>query len=80
VEVLVARVDFPRGKPTGISFARMARYERPGIRVVFTARPEFAEHADGLGEFVPMPANMPDMVHVVGRLLESCAEDTDPRM
>jgi DNA-binding NtrC family response regulator len=75
VEVLVTRVDFSPGKPTGISLARMARYKRPGIRVVFMAPPEFVKHADGLGAFMPMPVDVPDVVHAVSRLLESDAGD-----
>jgi DNA-binding NtrC family response regulator len=79
VEVLVTRVDFSPGKPHGVSLARMARYKQPDIRIVFTALPEFAEHIDGLGEFVPMPANVPDVMLAVIRLLNSGAEDTAPR-
>jgi DNA-binding NtrC family response regulator len=78
VELLITRVNFPLGKPNGVSLARMVRYKRPGIRVVFTALSEFAEHTDGLGEFVPMRASVPDVMLAVTRLLESGAED--PRM
>ena len=42
VEVLITRVRFPPGKPNGIALALMARHKRPGIKVLFTARPEFA--------------------------------------
>jgi len=76
VELLITRINFSPGKPNGISLARMARYKRPSIRVVFTARPEFAQHADGLGEFLSMPVNVPDIVQVVERLLESGAGAT----
>ena len=75
VEVLITRVTFAPGKPNGISLARMARSKRPGIRVLFTALPEFAEHANGLGAFMPMPVNVPEMVHAVGLLLESGVEE-----
>ena len=37
IELLITRVDFPPGKPHGVSLARMARYKRLGIRVMFTA-------------------------------------------
>jgi hypothetical protein len=33
----------------------MARHKRPGIKVLFTARPEFAQHAEGVGEFMSVP-------------------------
>lgn len=75
VEVLITRIRFSPGSPSGISLAQMARYKRPGIRVVFAASPELAGYAAGLGEFVPMPASVPDVVHVVTRMLETDAED-----
>ena len=74
VEVLITRVAFPPGKPNGVSLARMARYKRPGIRVVFAALPELEKHTDGLGEFMPMPVGVPDAMQAVIRLLESGAE------
>jgi DNA-binding NtrC family response regulator len=77
VELLITRAYFPPGQPNGVSLARMARYKRPGIRVVFAALPEFAEYTDGLGEFVALPASVPDVMHVALRLLESRAEDAD---
>jgi DNA-binding NtrC family response regulator len=48
VEVLITCVQFPPGKPNGVALALMARHKRPGIKVLFTARPEFAEHAEGV--------------------------------
>lgn len=74
VELLITRVTFPPGKPNGVSLARMARYKRPSIRVLFAALPEFAEHTEGLGEFMPMPVSVPDVMQAVIRLLESGAE------
>jgi hypothetical protein len=71
IEVLVTRVQFPPGKPNGIALAGMARVKRPGIRVLFTAHPEFAEYAEGLGTFMAQPVPMPDIVNTVERLLTS---------
>jgi DNA-binding NtrC family response regulator len=71
VEVLITRVRFPPGKPNGIALALMARHKRPGIKVLFTARPEFAQHAEGVGEFMPMPASPQELVASVGRLLQA---------
>ena len=71
VEVLIARVRFPLGKPHGVALALMARHKRPGIKVLFTARPEFAEHAEGIGEFMPVPIRLPELVEAVDRLLRS---------
>jgi DNA-binding NtrC family response regulator len=71
IEVLVTRVQFPPGKPNGITLARMARVKCPGIRVLFTARSEFAVHAEGLGAFMPVPVLVADVVHTVERLLKA---------
>ena len=71
VEVLITRVRFPPRKPNGIALALMARHKRPGIKVLFTARPEFAEHAEGVGEFMPMPVSPQELVASVGRLLQA---------
>jgi DNA-binding NtrC family response regulator len=32
VEPLITRVNFPPGKPNGVSLARMAHYKRPSVR------------------------------------------------
>jgi DNA-binding NtrC family response regulator len=74
IEVLITRVQFLSGKPNGIALARMARAKRPGVRVVFTARPEFEAHAEGLGEFVSAPIDIPEVVAVVERLLNAGGE------
>ena len=74
VELLITRVAFPPGKPNGVSLARMARYKRPGIRILFAALPEFEKYTDRLGEFMPMPVSVPDAMRAVVRLLESGAE------
>jgi CheY-like chemotaxis protein len=69
VELLITRVNYPGGKPHGVALALMARNRRPGIRVVFTARAEMKPHADGIGEFLPAPVAIPDLVALVRRLL-----------
>jgi DNA-binding NtrC family response regulator len=71
LEVLVTRVHFGLGKMNGVGLARMARSKRPGIRVLFTALPEFEEYAVGLGEFMPMPVSVADVVDAVAGMLES---------
>jgi DNA-binding NtrC family response regulator len=76
IAMLITRVRFPPGKPNGITLARMARFKRPGIRVLFAALPEFAEHANGLGTFMPTPVLIPDIVDIVGRLLKSDGQGT----
>ncbi len=39
LELLVSRVVFPEGQPNGVSLARMARVKRPGVKILFVARP-----------------------------------------
>jgi len=69
VELLITRIEFASGKPNGIALARMGRAKRPGMKVVFTARPEFAKDAEGLGAFLPLLADATDLVATVARLL-----------
>jgi DNA-binding NtrC family response regulator len=75
LEVLVTRVHFGPGKINGVALARMARSKRPGIRVLFTALPEYAEYANGLGKFLPMPVSVPDVVDTVVSMLQSDRHD-----
>jgi DNA-binding NtrC family response regulator len=72
IEVLVTRVQFAPGQPNGIALARMARIKRPGIRVLFVARPEFAGEAADLGTFMAHPVSVADVAQTVGRLLVEC--------
>jgi DNA-binding NtrC family response regulator len=70
IEVLVTRMEFAPGKSNGQALARMARSKRPQIKVIFTARPEYAEHAAGLGEFLPIPISMEVAIEAITRLLD----------
>jgi two-component SAPR family response regulator len=71
VEVLVTCVDHGTGKPNGVALARMARYKRPGIRILFVGAAEFAEHTDDLGVFMPSPVTEEDVKDAVVRILEA---------
>jgi DNA-binding NtrC family response regulator len=71
IKLLITRANFGSGKLNGIALARMARYKRPGIRVIFTAVPQHESHAWGLGEFLPAPVHVNDIVEAVDRLLQS---------
>jgi DNA-binding NtrC family response regulator len=68
--VVVTRIDFGNGKLSGDAFARMLRYKRRGIKVVFIVRPENEVYADGPGEFVPESLDPKALVDAVGRALE----------
>jgi DNA-binding NtrC family response regulator len=69
VRVLVTRVTFGPGKLNGVALARMIRVKRPGTKVVFVAREEYAPHTEGLGVFLPRPFNPDILVATVSRLL-----------
>lgn len=70
VELLITRVQFPVGTPHGIALVRMARQRRPGLKVIFTAREEMGEFTEDLGELIPHPVSIPDLVETVNRLLD----------
>ena len=55
VSFLVTRLQFSDRQPVGLSLARLARMDRPDVRVVFTGAPGQEEFARGLGEFIPEP-------------------------
>ena len=69
IETLVTRVRFAPGRPNGVTLARLARIKRPGIKVLFTALPEFQKYTEGLGDFMALPVSAADVVQAVRRLL-----------
>ena len=68
VRVLVTRVMFGPDKLNGVALARMVRMKRPGPKVLFVAREEYAPHAEGLGVLLPRPLNPDVFVATVSRL------------
>jgi DNA-binding NtrC family response regulator len=77
VRVLVTRVVFAPGKLNGVALARMVRLKRPGMKVVFVGREEYAPHTEGLGVFLPKPLNPDILVATVGRLLVTRDDDRE---
>lgn len=69
-ELLITRIDFGPGKINGIALARMARFRRRGIRVLFMAPSGMEKHAAGLGELLPQPTDVADLIEAAGRLLQ----------
>jgi DNA-binding NtrC family response regulator len=69
IEVLITRIVFGTGQPHGVALALMARVRRPGVKVLFVARPDFIAHTEGVGDFLPMWAATADIVAAVERLL-----------
>lgn len=68
-DVLITRLSFPPGNPNGVSLGRIARLRRPGIKVFFVGREQMREYTDGVGEFLPSPINISELVETVTRLL-----------
>ena len=72
-DLLITRVNFGPGKPHGVSLALMARNRRPKIKVLFVTRPENRQHTEGLGELLPAPAPVEDVIAAAERLLSGKA-------
>ena len=71
VDVLITRLSFGEGLSNGLSLAMMARNRRPTIKVLFVALEENRPYADGVGEFLALPAPVGEIVAAVDRLLRS---------
>jgi hypothetical protein len=69
-DVLITRVRFPRGKSNGLALAHMARINRRGIQIIFTALPEFARESQDNGVFLPHPVPVPHVVKTVELFLQ----------
>lgn len=69
VELLITRIRFPAGQPHGLSLALVLKTKRRDLKVLFTAEPEYAEDAEGVGEFVPLPISGRELVPIVDRIL-----------
>ena len=71
VELLITRIRFPPGKPHGVALAKRACANRPGVRVLFVALPEFECYTEDLGVFPAMPIDPAQVVAAAARLLAS---------
>ncbi|HEY1797693.1 MAG TPA: hypothetical protein VGG57_16390 [Stellaceae bacterium] len=70
VDLLITRVRFPEGTPHGLSLGMMARYRKPGIKVLFAARPDMEKYTEALGELVHCSADVSELVEAAVRLPE----------
>jgi DNA-binding NtrC family response regulator len=52
-DVLVAEVNSPPGRPTGVTLARGGAYTNPRLRIVLMTDECEVEHAEELGELLP---------------------------
>ena len=71
VKLLITRVQFPPGQPHGVALALGARRKHPKLSILFTAKPEYADRAFSVGEFLTLPVDMLDLVAAVDRLLKA---------
>ncbi len=71
VDVLISRIVFSRGLQTGISCARILQASWPRMRVLFTALPDTRKFTGGLGEFLPLPIAIPDLLAAVAWLVRT---------
>jgi DNA-binding NtrC family response regulator len=76
---LVTGFDFGSGKLNGVALARMLRLARPGFKIVFVGSPENAEHAERIGEFLPLPLDVDHLVHIVSSFLPEASSTDEPR-
>jgi hypothetical protein len=54
----------------------LALQKHPGVRVLFTGLAEYERHAEGLGEFLPLPVRTADVVEAAKRLTPTANEDS----
>jgi len=69
VELLIASVNFPAGRPNGVSLALLARQRRPEMKVIFIGSLDYTLFATGLGEIVERPESATNIVQHAIRLL-----------
>jgi DNA-binding NtrC family response regulator len=69
-ELLITRVHFPAKTPNGVALARMARHKRREIKVLFAAHPNSEKYVGDLGEFLPTPVEVSQLVRTVSRMIE----------
>ena len=70
VRVLVSGVRFPPGVLNGDALARMLRFKRVGVAVVFVAPAADHRHTDELGDFLALPLDTEALARIVGRLIQ----------
>jgi DNA-binding response OmpR family regulator len=69
IEVLVTRLIFAKGTPHGVALALMAQLRRPDLKVLFTALPDVAHHAEGLGDILIAPVRANEVLAKIREML-----------
>lgn len=71
IELLVTCLEFGENKPNGIALARMARFKRPGTKVLFVGDEVLAVHTDGVGDLLPSPVTVEQVVEKGVAMMET---------
>ena len=71
VDVLVTRVNFPEGKPNGVSLALMTRMK---CLCVFVSKSENERWTEGIGRLVPHPVDLAELVRTVDAVRTESSE------
>jgi DNA-binding NtrC family response regulator len=69
-DLLITSPNFAPGQPNGVALARMTRWRRPGLKVLFIGPDDVAKHTVGVGEFMPSEVTVPQVVERAMQLLE----------
>jgi DNA-binding NtrC family response regulator len=68
IDVLITQVEFPKGKPSGVSLALMTR--RRDLLVVFIGQADQERYTDGIGELMTIPVDLVKLVETVTRFVD----------
>ena len=73
IRLLVTRLNFPAGRPSGASLGRMVRYKRrlkgQSVQVLFVTQPENQLLVGDIGAALPLPLDPQMLVDTVKQLL-----------
>jgi hypothetical protein len=79
VDVLVTRVNFPEGKPNGLSLALVTRTKCPLLKVVFVGKPELHNLTKDVGELIAYPGDSGKIVEAVTRVFAEARRSAPQR-
>ena len=79
IELLITDIDFGPGRLNGAALARMARFKKPGVRVLLMGQMEERQYVEKeLGEFLPRPVAVVTLLDAAARLLRAAPATGTP--
>jgi DNA-binding response OmpR family regulator len=78
IELLITCAEFPSGQATGLSLARMGRFRRPQLKVVFIGPPEYEQYTAGFGLFMQSPVTAAEVAEKAIELLDASRHGRRP--